>query len=345
MNNHLVNRTEFREAIFEFFDRHRGGHLDKYAYLIPTNWERLVTAAQEERSSYYLAHPDIEVPVLERIARKEALIRETGAAITQIFEIGPGTGQKIIPFIKEIETLRSAALIDYEMEFNENAHDAIRAINSDLPLTLVRQDFEAPRLRTRISGNSLGLILGGTICNMNGMPEEYTEFPLYKLTQRFNNVANFYHGGGSLIVTIDSGSEERMMEAYSDKFNQGFVMGALDLIPKILNTDLTKEVIREHFQHNPHYYKHCGMLAHEALCKKDVSFTVEGRQFNIPANWVNSVINSFKPREAEVIQAAGDAGFVHSETFQDDSELIKILKFNLAKKPPGRMHAHSLEFR
>lgn len=330
--NPLVNRNEFRFAIFDFFSKLRGGHLDKYAYLTPINWEKLVDAVKTGESSYYLAHPDIEVPVLERIAEKEALIKENGSEITQIFEVGPGTGQKIIPFIEKIKTLKGAVLIDYEMEFNESAHNAIRTVRTDIPVTLIQQDFESLKFRTKISGNPLGLILGGTICNMDGRPEDCTEFPTQKLTDKFNSISNLYHDDGFLITTIDSGTESEILKAYSGEFNRNFVLGALDLIPQTLDTDLTTEKIEEYFQHQPQYHKQCAMIAHSALCPKGASFMIEGYQFNLPAGWSNSIINSFKPSEDQVIEAADKAGFIHSETLSNDKGLIKVLKFRFSKK-------------
>ena len=327
----LVNRNEFRDAIFDFFDRKRGGHLDKYAYVMPHNWENLVKAAQQGRSKYYLARPEIEVPVLEKIAQKENLNRGNGQSITQIFEMGPGTGQKIIPFVQNIQSLQSGILIDYEMENNHHAHDKIRQIRPDLPLTLIQQDFEAPRSRTRISGNTLGLVLGGTICNMGGMPEEFSQVPSIKLTKRFNNVANFYHEGGYLIVTIDNGSQNRIMEAYSDIYNNEFVMGTLHLIPQILDTDLNEDKIRRMFKHNPEYYDDLDMLAHNVKTSEEISFVIEGRKFTLPPGWYNTPINSFKPSEDQVIQDASIGSFEHVETFPDDQGLIKVIKFKYPK--------------
>ena len=329
-------RDNLRDDVFGFFDYKRGGHLDRAAYFHPENWTDIVRASADGRGNYYLADPRREKEVLERIAALHNSFISNGHSVTSLFEIGAGTGDKIVPFLDNPK-LHSITLIDYEVGLNEAAHDRIRKISPDIPITLLEQDFEAPENPPKISGRVLGMILGGTIANISSLPDincmeaqegRSGKFLRGALTRRFHNAARFYFNQGELLVTIDTGSKEQSLQAYQGPEHARFIIGALETIPDLLETDLTKEKIREIFTHEPVIIEPFGRtraICHTVVCKDGASFTIEGRRFNIKGGFRNSVINSFKPTPSQLVASARSAGFRHIDSFDDDDRLLRVV--------------------
>lgn len=330
-------KNSFRDDVFDFFDYTRGGHLDREVYHTPSNWTAIVKATNEGRGNYYLADPRREKSVLEKIAAIHNSFANNGQSVTSIFEIGAGTGDKITPFLSN-PNLHNITLIDYEVGLNEEAHDKIRSINPDIPITLIEQDFEAAGGTTpKISGRVLGMILGGTIANISCLPDLKnmeqqdngdSQFLRGALTKRFQNAAKFYFDRGELLVTIDIADRDVSLAAYQGEPHSKFVMGALELIPDLLETNLTKERIREIFRHEPIIVEPFGKtraICHTLCCDNGASFMIEGRRFNLREGFRNSVINSFKPTKEQLIESAESAGFEHIATYDDADKLVAVV--------------------
>lgn len=330
------NDNSFRDDVFDFFDYTRGGHLDRAAYHNPQNWGRIVSASH---GAYYLADPVRELSVIQRIADYNNLFVDNGHSVASIFEIGAGTGEKIIPFLDN-PSLKHITLIDYEAGLNEEAHDKIRGVNEDIPITLIEQDFQdITSGHPRISGRVLGLVLGGTIANVSSLPDlESMErasrggksFLKGALSSRFGSAASFYYDCGELLVTIDTGDEEKSLSAYNGPEHDDFILGALERIPEVLETTLTKEKIRNAFRREAHVVQPFGetrAICHSVVCDNGISFIVEGRRFNLKAGFRNSVINSFKPTELQLIESAKSAGFSHIDTYHDEDGLVAVVHF------------------
>lgn len=344
----LFTKNKFRDDVFDFFDYTRGGHLDREVYYNPDRWVRIVRSFVDGNGKYYLADPRREKSVLSEISSAHNSFINNGQSVTSIFEIGAGTGDKILPFISN-PNLKSVTLIDYEVGLNEAAHDRIRSVNPDIPITLLEQDFEESGSTTKISGRVLGMILGGTIANISCLPDLQSmeaqdsgdcSFLKGALKRRFENASKFYFDSGDLLVTIDIGSKKDSFSAYQGDEHADFVMGALELIPDFLETSLTKDQIRGLFRHEPVIVEPFGKtraICHTLCCDNGASFTIEGRRFNLKAGFRNSVINSFKPTEQQLIESAELAGFRHIKTYSDPDSLIAVVHLKYEKSKLGRV--------
>ncbi len=349
MTNFSAEQYEY--DLKDFLRGKKGGHLDRAIYRIPENWERIVREATIGNRDYYLADPNLELRLLEKMAQDNSQFNNESRPIRALFEIGAGTGEKIMPFVEGNEDLQSIALIDYEVGLNQEAHDRIVKAKPEIPILMLGQDFSASDSVSQFSGGRvLGLILGGTIANISALPLpqffrrqakqfQHKDFLVESLTKRFQNAANFYHNRGELIVTVDTGDETEALAAYQGQEHADFIFGALDLAVNLsekglLETDLTKSQIRSCFKHDPIIVKptqDSWGIAHTLRCMQDIDFTINGEEFFIKAGFSNSVINSFKPTPEQVQKAAEAVGFQFADSYIDETGRVTVMHFTIEK--------------
>lgn len=345
------NKRVLRD-IADFFSFRAGGNLDHLLYArrlgLTTNWENLITTLNINRpGQYHLGEAKREITLLERASHDIIGNGFGSTAGLAVFEIGSGTGDKCVPFV-ENSNLGLLTLIDYEPRLCDEAHRNLSARSrGSFPIVVLSYDYlrpdHHPPMISYPHGQVLGLVLGGTIANVSALPttESIEKSPLKArflhdaLTRRFNNVAKLFYRGGELLVTIDTADKKRCLQAYQGPEHAEFIYGALDQICEMFDTNLTPEIIRDIFTHEPRIIEPFGRtraVCHVLECKKDFDVVVEGLGFKIRRGFANSPINSFKPTLPQLRASAAGAGYTYLKAYKDIDGAITIVRFKKEDK-------------
>jgi dimethylhistidine N-methyltransferase len=259
---------------------------------------------------YYLTRT--EMALLERIAGEVAEVAGTGEAVV---EFGSGASRKTRILLEAVGPAAYVP-IDISGDFLRDAADALAADFPGLTVLPVEANFMDPiRLPEEVARlGKLGFFPGSTIGNMVAR----TAVDLLRAMKETLGI------GATLLIGMDRvKSEAELLAAYDDAEGVTAAFN-LNLLHRI-NAELDGTVPVDAFRHRAIWNEAMSRIEMHLEAVRDVSFTVSGAQFAIPAGETIHTENSHKygPRDARLLLRA--AGWTILREWTDEADRFALI--------------------
>lgn len=295
-------------------------------YFDPEIWTNLVQKTREGVGHYFAqteqtlledASPAI-ADIIREIEEKEH--RESGVAM--LVEWGPGTGEKVLPVLKAMKSVKKVVFFDKQKAFTAAAQRNVEKTLANVSVNTQEQDFSQKTVIYAFNASAMAVELGATIFNIEGHPS--SNFPAAVLTERLKNLCINSDRSSWLLISQHLGNgPEDLLRCYEGKHIEDFVRSPLHLVKRVFN-------IREmdpdtDFVYRPVFISGSHLFAHymQSTVRKTYGMN-DGTKHYITESTKNSPINSYKPPEDIFLDCAARAGLEKVTTFYDQDYVMAI---------------------
>lgn len=239
----LVRR--FRKDVLDLFNRNKGGQMSRWTYLHDggARWSKFIESPQ-----YYIPGEEAQL-----IAKNVTRLAERFKAANVLVDFGSGdefaVKNKAMPLANALENLQFYVPIDLAKDLLERAtmvakqlipaHVDVNPVNGDFYRDYVNDSEQEDRSIVIPGGNTLGIMLGSTISNINMMEIDYErEFPrrtVVKNIQRMAELLKKNPGKHALAISWDSNPDlDNALKAYDDPNWHNMITGWLYHVDSVL---------------------------------------------------------------------------------------------------------------
>ncbi|MDQ2877494.1 MAG: L-histidine N(alpha)-methyltransferase [Pseudomonadota bacterium] len=236
-----------------------------------------------------------------------------------VIEFGSGSSTKT-PLLLEAVAPSAYVPIDISGDFLRQSSHVLAARFPQVPVLPVEADFMNPiTLPRAVAGvPKLGFFPGSTIGNM--IPLASTDL-LRAMRESLGADSN---GGAMLLIGMDRVKDEQVLvNAYDDA--QGVTAAFNRNLLERINRELDATIPVEAFRHVARWNDASSRIEMHLEATRDVTFTVEGRQFAMAAGETIHTENSHKygPRDARLLLRAG--GWTPIAEWTDTGEQFALI--------------------
>lgn len=226
-NHEKTAVTNFRKDVLDLFNRNKGGQMSRWSYLHDggARWSKFIESGQ-----YYIPGEEAQL-----VATNVSQLAKRFKIASVLVDFGSGdefaVKNKAMPLANSLKNLRFYVPIDLARDLLQRATNVARElvppnvdvvpINGDFYRDYVYDSEQEDRSIVIPEGNTLGIMLGSTISNINMMEVNYeSEFPrraVVKNIQRMASLLDKNPGKHSLAISWDSNPDlDNALKTYDD---------------------------------------------------------------------------------------------------------------------------------
>jgi dimethylhistidine N-methyltransferase len=254
--------------------------------------------------AYYLTRA--EIAVLERHGAEIAEAAGRGRAVV---EFGSGSSTKT-PLLLRYAAPAAYVPIEISEEFLAASCQTLEAKLDGIRIMPVAGDFTRPLVLARelASTPKVGFFPGSTVGN-------FTPRAAVDLLRSFRRMLG---EDARLVIGFDTCQDRRRVQpAYDD--DEGVTASFNKNLLTRINRELDGNIPVEAFTHRAIWRAALGRIEMHLVARRDIAFTVCGRQFGLRAGEGIHTENSYKYRPAEIAMLARTSGWQPMEVWSDDA--------------------------
>jgi uncharacterized SAM-dependent methyltransferase len=329
-SNEAITNAEFLIDIQDLFSMRRFGHVGQWRYSPPifdgdkVNGLNLMLGVMSERkaknSDYYIYADEVAI-IRDTVDELNAHIPHN----TTLIDLGPGgcdsVRNKVGCVLNAWKTKVKAYVgVDINQDILNKAASTFDRHYSNIPVQTLHQDFFADTLNLPFEGYRVAMIFGQTLFNLPvnplfaGVGEKMT-------TQMLGQLRRNLRVGEVLMVTQDCNADsDEIVSAYAEE--KAVWLNMLHRIKRDLLVDGNFDV--EGFDFEPLWITETKALSHTYVVKKQMSFEIGGKHFNLNEGDRFYLHNSYKFSLDDFKTIAHDAGFEFTHTAINDKNRMAL---------------------
>jgi uncharacterized SAM-dependent methyltransferase len=320
----------FAKDVRDFFSERRSGHVGIWRYSEPDyeddrvngmwHWGQYIKKAKDG-NAYYV--PNGEIQALNALLKN---IRGHVKGDATVIDLGPGSEEalfgKVMPVLEALDS-KSYIGVDIVPECLQRIEASLNANAPDIRFAGINVDFYQNRIHLPKNTTLVMAIFGQTIINLPIDPR-VEKLPDIVLGSYFKRFYSHLNGNGYFIAAHDTNQNEA-------DFHDAYMTGAdfhLNMLYRIArDLPIGAGFDPNAFGFKINFFKETGAMAYTYVCKKPMTFELEGETFSLSKGQELYLHNSYKFKADRFVSIAQDSGFKVVDTQFDADDRVAVHLF------------------